>query len=1152
MPKKKKGARRDTTPQAQVEAAPVTEWDTWLEAKEEVIDLKLSPKDMKTWRRARKVAVKQRGFKDFSLEDRKKAFIKKMIEQGQEVILTKTDKVLVAQLMAQPAPQVAPKMPACPLNMGQVVAVRKYFERLGWAKEIIHPSDPGEPAGSAGSDKARETEHLIWNSRYFKTFRESGVWEEGWQEQVKLREIENARLAAAGKSQASELQTPPSELWITRNAGGRSDRYSYYLSVLLDILYNCFLNNLYGYSDCGDWNRYRCWVLNNPNDMTTLFGAKGEKIGWRNYLKMMESFIIEDFQGNRICSISAFVYDILYNMVNIERSLDRKLVMKDLPRPHSDEPSLTLKNIPFNYLKMIINEARATGKVSVDKITFTDALIKMNADAEEEAKRAKGAKGGRTKTRLEMRSMSLTELVEHAGKWFSDQQVQILVERVDEEIMTYGEKKVLEVLGPHIFVELLKIQPEEPHIIQMMIAAQLVNTAVNPIEVAPVAPVAPAALEKFESLTQAWERVTKVTTPIWGEWYDNEKDIDETITELYSTLLDYLFPEVVKTKTPEEEEAERASEAAAAALREEEDGMEEERREVEAVARRKAKAKEKKREKKRRERERGRERGRAEPDDEDEDGREGEREDGDDDEGDIHSDEVLSEMVRPLYDKCSYIYGGDFKEGPGAVGKGIDFTDIAGISIQIYHFLKHKTIKFIVGKLSVYFDLDDPRTFWIALIMFCLIYFANRHDFDSDFMVKGGISLILNTHREKSSTSDKVKIPINDIDISIKPDENERPVILFKLASVILCSGVLLLNRGNTFNRCESDTTRRTYLQELSGSEFERVVQLFADRRHAKFSFEYLVDEYPLPANLKEFIIETEENESIENLRKYIDLNYTEWSDSDGNHIKILQIGNKGTQGEDDTRAAYDASYICDLVIEEQPFKDAHLMSGGDDATGNPLPADMEEWSSFSETFFGDAYRPISYFIYRSLDGNIDSYKKMAEDCLSLGLELINLSLRDHGAAPTFISQLRGNFSNKNGKLEKFRKRLFTFGQTLSGDNVPDKILRFEAELFAKYYPLLSKAVADMISADSPSEYMTALSETEAYIDFSDEKGYDIGLREGLNIVLRAKMRVAFAKRGGGKLYKRSKSKRYKRKKTKKKKRKKTRKKTKIKSINII
>ena len=434
MPKKKKGARRDTTPQAQVEAAPVTEWDMWLAGKEDTVELRLSPKQMKTWRRARDRAMKQRGFKDFSLEDRKKAFIKGMIEQGQEVILTKTEKVLVAQLASQAEPQAAPKMPACPLNMGQVVAVRKYFERLGWASSTTN-------GNHAASDKARETEHLIWNSRYFKTFRESGVWEEGWQEQVKLREIENARLAAAGKSQASELQTPPSEIWITRNAGGVSDRYSYYLSVLLDILYNCFLNNLYGYSDCGDWNRYRCWVLNNPNDMTTLFGAKGEKIGWRNYLKMMESFIIEDFQGNRICSISAFVYDILYNMVNIVRSLDRKLVMKDLPRPHSDEPSLTLKNIPFNYLKMIINEARATGKVSVDQKTFTDAVIKMNADAEEEAERAKGAKGALTKTRLEMRSMSLTELVEYAGKWFSDQQVQILVGDVGKEIKTYGEKR---------------------------------------------------------------------------------------------------------------------------------------------------------------------------------------------------------------------------------------------------------------------------------------------------------------------------------------------------------------------------------------------------------------------------------------------------------------------------------------------------------------------------------------------------------------------------------------------------------------------------------------------------------------------------------------------------------------------------------------
>ena len=1082
MPKKKKGTRRDTTTQARVGATPVTEFDIWVTGKEELMAPKLSKKKMKTWQKARDMAVNGRGVKDAkTLEDKKKVFIQKMKDQSQEMILTKTED----ELSAPPEPQAAPKMSTNPLNMDQLAPVRNYFEKLGWARGALRGEHPG-------NDKARETEHLIWNSRYFKTFKESGVWEEEWQKQVKLREDENARRKAAGKEQASKLKTPPSELWVTRNVTeGRaadaetakvewkSDRHSYYLSVWLDILYNCFLNNLYGYTEYGDENRYKCWILNNPHDMTTLFGARDErKIGWRNYLKMMESFIIEDLEGNRICSISAFVYDILYNLVYIEQSLDRKLVMKDLPLPHSEEPSITLTNIPFNYLKMIINEARATGKVSVDKKTFTDAVIKMNDDVVNEADKAlinARREKGDVATRLEMRSMSLTELVEYAGTWLQRHQVQNLQGRVDKELETHSEEKVLERMGSHIFRELLSRQPEEPHIIQMIIADQLVNIAVNSIEVAPISPV---ALEQFKSLTDAWMRANKVTTPIWGEWFDNEENIDKTTTELYSTLLDYLFPEVVKTKTPEEEEAERESEAAAGALvREEEEG------------RMKG---ERKTGKHRKETKKGRGRGREravqmepEPDDEREDEEEDEEEE-EREEEDEEEDEELREMIRRVYDKCSHIYGGDFKDTCGGEGKGIDFKDIADISIQIYHFLKNKTIKFIVGKLSVYFDLDDPRTFWIALIMFCLIYFTNTLDFSQDFMVKGGISLILNTHQETPSGDGKHEIPINDIDISIKPDKNERPVILFKLAVVILCSGELLLKQDNTFNQ-----------STLNSGE-------------------------------------------IEKLREYIDLNYTEWEDSDGNYIKILQIGNKGIH---EGHSWVPASYVCDLVVEEQPFKEAHLMSGGEDSEGNPLPGD-DEWSSFTETFFGVKGRPISYFIYRSLAGNIDSYKKMAEDCLSLGLELIQESPDDK-----FIFRIKSIFSNKNSKLDKFRNRLFTFRRTLSkGDNVPTIILRIEGELFENYHHLLGEAVDRMIVEEAPDyDELTPLADAEAYIEYSEEKGYDIGLREGLNAVLSTKMSIARkrSKKGGGKLYKRSMSKRYKRKKTKKKKRKKTRKKTK-------
>jgi hypothetical protein len=1159
MPKKKKGARRDATTQGaatQGAAAPVTEWDAW---ERDIGGNFSTTKERKRWEGASARVKKTQAFKTAeTLEEKKQVFITKMNVEGLGVSLAGWPNLLAAS--PAPEPQVAPKMPS-PLGVSDLTAVRKYFSvTLGWAQDVSLMK------GDLGGIQARQTEHLIWESAYFKTYKESGMWEEPWRQKIALREEENLRRRGRGEDLLPVLPAShPTELYINRDATkcrnvdtgaeGWADaaapphhadgRESYYLSNMIDLLYKCFLNNLYGYSDYGDLWRYKCWFVKWPNDMSALFGCgeQSEKITWYNYLKLMVSSVIEDKEGNRICSISAFVYDILYTMVDLGQ-----LIIRDLPPPHCDPPSQTQTAIACNYLRMIINEATVTGKMPVDKTTFITAARKMLDEAAQYADTALHETRHPVLTRKDMRSMDLKALMEHADIWLSpDTGLQQKLEAKVAGAKSSDDKKAV-VIG-----WVVKNQPEEPHIIQMMMVYELVHITVKSKMEEPE----PGA--NLQMLKDAYGGTRKAADPMWGPWFDDKKNIYLATEKLKSTLTNYLFPEVVEAKTPEEEEAERAREAdadaaAEALIREEERRMERDReRERESGRERETKKGRGRGRGRGRERERERERAEPKPEpDDDEDGGEGdEREDGDEDEGEIHSDEVLSEMIRPVYDKCSDLnVGGGFKEMCG--GKDIEFEEIAGISIQIYHFLKHKTIKFIVGKLSVYFDLDDPRTFWIALIMFCLIYFANRLDFDSDFMVKGGISLILNTHRERSSTSDNVKIPINDIDISIKPDKNELPVILFKLASVILCSGVLLLNRGNTFNRCESDTTRRTSLQELSGSEFESVVHRFADRRQDKFSFEYLVDKYPLPDNLKEFIIETEENEkneSIENLRKYIDLNYTEWHDSDGEYIKILQIGNKGTQG-DGKRAAYDASYICDLVIEEQPFREAHLMSGGDDSEGNPLPADMEGWSSFSETFFRASHRPISYFIYRSLDGNIDSYKKMAEDCLSLGLELIKLP-----PDRTFISQLRGNFSNKNGKLEKFRERLFIFGQTLSGDNVPDKILRLEAELFARYHEQLSEAVDYMISAGHPVyDKLSQLSDTKAYIDV-DSGRQDIGLREGLNKVLRAKMRFAFAKRGGGNPYKRSKYKRYKRNKTKKKKTRKTKKKkkrTKRKSINII
>lgn len=298
-------------------------------------------------------------------------------------------------------------------------------------------------------------------------------------------------------------------------------------------------------------------------------------------------------------------------------------------------------------------------------------------------------------------------------------------------------------------------------------------------------------------------------------------------------------------------------------------------------------------------------------------------------------------------------------------------------STIIFHFLKEKSLTDILGEEqakyfseetdgAVQYFIPTNKVFWIALIMFILIIYANDPTYTDKFMVKGGVSLILNTHGEVSvSRTDTPDIDTSDIDISLKPEEGkELPVISFNLAVTVLLTGHLLLIGENGFN-----------------------------------------------AGL-----------DPEDLREYMELNYSGWTTAGGEEIKLVQIGKKSTvDGVPD-------EYICDLVIEDKPFRDTGLLS-----FENPLDSKLAEGIA---SYFG--LHSVDYFQYRSLEGNIREYDKMMKTLFSLAEDLLR-----EGDKKKFRSIL-SNFSNIRFKLPKLKGRLMGFGKTLSGENITNRLAKIE------------------------------------------------------------------------------------------------------------
>jgi hypothetical protein len=342
------------------------------------------------------------------------------------------------------------------------------------------------------------------------------------------------------------------------------------------------------------------------------------------------------------------------------------------------------------------------------------------------------------------------------------------------------------------------------------------------------------------------------------------------------------------------------------------------------------------------------------------------------------------EELERLYDETSSktMYGAETFSSMVPDNK-LSEGDAILVSTKIFHFLKEKSLTDVLGKeLAKYFSgaagttgatggavQYSNKVFWIALIMFILIIFANDPTYNNKFMVKGGVSLILNTQGEVSVGSiDTPNIDTSDIDIALKPEEGkELPVISFNLAVTVLLTGHLLLINGNNFN---------------------------------------------IGLNRVE-------------LRKYMELNYSDWITADEKEIKLVQIGKKSTvEGVPD-------EYICDLVIENKPFIESRLLS-----FKNPLDSELLE-GIMSHFGFADSFY---YFQYRSLEGNISEYDNMMKTMFSLANDL--LSETD----PKKFRSILYNYSNINFKLPKLKDRLMGFGETLSRKDIALRLIEIEYE----------------------------------------------------------------------------------------------------------
>jgi len=168
---------------------------------------------------------------------------------------------------------------------------------------------------------------------------------------------------------------------------------------------------------------------------------------------------------------------------------------------------------------------------------------------------------------------------------------------------------------------------------------------------------------------------------------------------------------------------------------------------------------------------------------------------------------------------------------------------------------KEKQLRDII---SIRFN-PSIQSFWITLIIFILIIFNNwtLNEMGDDLIVKGGVSLILNTEEIPHNKPEAGDLTTSDVDISVRPNSKYLPNLVFNLMATIICSGKVLLTVENIFN----------------------------------------------------------EGLDLTELRKYNSLNFVEFISSNGELTKLVQIG-KISRG-----AVTEKDFICDIITEERPFR---------------------------------------------------------------------------------------------------------------------------------------------------------------------------------------------------------------------------------------
>ena len=125
-------------------------------------------------------------------------------------------------------------------------------------------------------------------------------------------------------------------------------------------------------------------------------------------------------------------------------------------------------------------------------------------------------------------------------------------------------------------------------------------------------------------------------------------------------------------------------------------------------------------------------------------------------------------------------------------------------------------------------------------------------------------------------------------------------------------------------------------------------------------------------------------------------------------------------------------SLICDLVIEDKPFRE---LEGDSSLLSSELALSSELVEGIMSHF---GFSEVQYFKYRSLERNIQEYDNMINTMFSLADILLNEE------DPQKFRSILSNFSNIYSKLPKLKERLKGFGVILTGEDIKARLTEIE------------------------------------------------------------------------------------------------------------